>query len=98
MLVDEDTAEATMPLDPEMAGVIDELGRLEVYLRTRNFKATSLAPRIVEMLKGSDVAPLAEKVEERLTKFDFVGAHNALANLVTGLQTEGETANATAEE
>jgi two-component system, sensor histidine kinase and response regulator len=98
LLAVEETVEAMMPQDPETAEVIGELNKLDVYLRTRNFKATSLAPKIVELLMGSDVAPLAERVEERLTKFDFVGAHNALTKLITALETKDEPAVATVEE
>jgi two-component system, sensor histidine kinase and response regulator len=98
LLAEEETVEAMMPQDPETTGVIEELKKLDVYLRTRNSKATSLAPRVVELLLGSDVAPLAERVEERLTKFDFIGAHNALTKLVTTLEAEGEPEIATVEE
>ncbi len=91
LLDTETTEEQVLAEDRVSATVGEKLEELDGYLRSRNFKATRVASHLVRLLVGTEVAPLARHIEERLTKFDFVGAHAALVELLTSVKTQGDS-------
>ena len=98
-LLDEDlTQEMVLPQETGSEAVPEMLEEMDGYLRTRNFKATALALRLGVILTGTEVAPLATRLEERLAKFDFAGARSALAELTTAVGSEAGATNSTTEE
>ena len=89
LLANELTVEELLPRDRGPQELENRLQKLEGHLNNRNFKAAAAAAEIQRLLIGTDFSQLAESLEERLTKFDFVGAGVALANLATAMKSTG---------